>query len=335
MPNAVILATGSYVPERRVKTREMEAWTFENRLGQPYHVLAAEVIEKTGIEERRYAASDEATSDLAARAGKQALENAGVHPDDVDLVLLATSTPDYHVPKCAPLVAHKLGMHGVPAYDFGKDCTGFIEALEAASYYIRAERHERILVIGADICSRLVNPKNKASAILFGDGAGALLLGAGDEPERGFLLAVSGSQGEDYDKLYIPAGGSALPHNTELSDLQFRLVSDPDMVATFGRQTLAVGLERVLAERGLSPENLDLLVPHQASLRLIESVCQALDIPRTKVVMTADRFGNTGAASVAMALDTAQKDGRLKPGSLVGLVAFGAGLSWISALVRI
>ena len=238
------------------------------------------------------------------------------------------------MPKCAPLVAHKIGMHGVPAYDFGKDCTGFIEALEAASYYIRAERHERILVIGADKCSSIINPKNKACATTFGDGAGAVLLGATSDPERGFLQAVAGSQGEDFDKLYIPAGGSALPHSAELSEMQFRIVSDPDMVASFGRQVFAVAVERVLAERRLSPEDLDLLVPHQANLRLLEAACLALDLPLSKVVMTADRFGNTGAASVPMALDVAQKDGRLKPGALVGLVAFGAGMSWIAALLR-
>ncbi len=333
MPNAIITGTGRYLPARRLTNHDIEEWAFANRNGEEYHVLSDEIVQKTGIEERRLAETEK-TSDMAAEAGKHAIQSARLHPDDIDLVILATTTPDHSLPKCAPLVASKMGLHGVPAYDMGKDSTGFLEALEAAAYYVKGGRYEHVLVIGADKCSTFVNRRNKATAVLFGDGAGAVVLSATDEPNRGFLSAVAGSQGESYHELYIPVGGSAEPCEPGVQEEKCKLYMNGKAVAGFASQVFAVGVERVLADQQLVPENLDLLVPHQANLRIIESGAKAIDIPLSKVVLTVDKFGNTAAASVPIALDEAAKAGRLKPGYLVCFTAYGAGLSWITALFR-
>ncbi|RJO63058.1 MAG: beta-ketoacyl-ACP synthase III [Myxococcales bacterium] len=333
MPNAIIIGTGSYLPPKRLANKELEQWPFVNSKGESYTVSSAEIVGKTGIRERRVA-EEENTSDMAAEAGRRAIAAAGVHPDDVDLVLLATSTPDQKIPKTAPQVAAKIGLHGVPAYDFGKDCSGWIEALEAASYYIMAGRYEHILVIGADRCTSFINKSNKGTAVLFGDGAGAALLTATNDPNRGFLEAVAGSQGDHYDKLWVPVGGSALPYSPSLSGDHFFLKMDGKAIAGFASQVFAVGVERILAKRHFVPENLDLLIPHQANLRVIEAGAKALDLPMTKVVTTLETTGNTAAASVPIALDEAVRQNRLKPGYLLCLTGYGAGLSWIAALMR-
>ena len=333
MPNAIITGTGSYLPERRITNRDLRNWTFQNSKGEEYQVGRDEIITKTGIEERRYATS-ERTSDMAAEAGKKALDAAGIHRDDIDLVIVATSTPDYKIPKVAPLVATKIGMHGVPAYDYGKDCTGWTEAFEAASYFIMAGRYENIMVIGADKCSSFVNPRNKATAVIFGDGAGAAVVSATDEPERGFLSAEAGSQGESYDRLFVPVGGGAEPFDNSVMHGRDKLIMDGKSVAGYTSQVFAIGVERVLAAQQLVPENLDLLVPDQANLRIIEAGAKALDLPMSKVQITLDMTGNTAAASVPIALDEAVRAGKVKPGYLICLIAYGAGFSWISALMR-
>ena len=333
MPNAIISGTGSYLPERRLTNKDLESWTFVSSKGEEYLVSSDEILDKTGIGERRYT-DTEKTSDLAAEAGKQAIKAANIHHDEIDLVMLATSTPDYKIPKTAPYVASKIGMHGVAAYDFGKDPSGWIEALEAASYYIMAGRYNNILVIGADHCSSFVNPKNKGTAVIFGDGAGAVVLTATDEPDRGFLSAVAGSQGDSYDKLYVPVGGSAEAFSPDIQEGRDRLVMDGKAVTGYTSQVFAIGVERALAEQRMVAENLDLLIPHQSNLRIIEAGVKALDIPMSKVMITIGYTGNTVTASVPIALDVAVREGRLKPGHLLCLIAYGAGFSWISALFR-
>ncbi len=333
MPNAIITGTGSYLPNKKLTNKDLETWVFRNRGGDEYRVSGDEIVTKTGILERRLA-EEETTSDLAVQAGMRAISDAGIHPDDIDLVLLATSTPDYKIPKTAPLVATKLKLHSVPAYDFGKDCSGWTEAFEAACYYIMAGRYQHILVIGADKCSTFINGANKGTALLFGDGAGAVVLSASDDPGRGFLRAVAGSQGDSYDRLYVPVGGSTLPYRPDIEHGQDKLVMDGKAVAGYASQVLSVGVERVLAEEQMVPENLDLLIPHQSNLRIIEAGAKALDLPMSKVMLTIQHTGNTAAASVPIAIDAAVRDGRVKAGYLVCLLAYGAGFSWISALMR-
>jgi len=333
MPSAIITGTGSYLPEQRLTNQELEHWVFVNSKGDEYHVTSDEVVAKTGILERRIATT-ETLSYMAAEASKNAIKDAGLHPDDIDLVLLATTTPDYKLPKTSPLMAIKADMHGVAAYDFGKDSSGFLETLEAAAYYIIAGRYQNILVVGADKCSSFVNRRNKATTVIFGDGAGAVVLSAVEDPERGFLSAVAGSQGESFDKLLIPAGGSTewfSPHTPESRD---KLFMDGKAVAGYASQVFTMGVERVLAQEQLVPENLDVLIPHQANLRIIEAGAKALDFPMSKVIITLDKIGNTAAGSVPIAIDSAKKSGRLKNGNLVCLTAYGAGFSWIAALMR-
>lgn len=334
MLKAVITGTGSYLPERKVTNQDLEGWTFVNSKGEKYNVTSQEIIEKTGILQRRYEEEKTPLSEMAAIAGKRAIENARLHPDEIDLLLVATSTPDYTIPKVAPMTASKIEMHGLPAYDFGKDCTGFIEALEAASYYIQAGRYENILVIGAEKSSHFINPKNKATAVIFGDGAGAVVLSARENTDRGFLTAVAGSQGHSAEHLYVPMGGTKMPFQPGMAQESDKLIMNGKEVAGYASQVFAVGVERVLAQQQLVAENLDLLVPHQSNLRIIEAGAKALDIPMSKVIITIDKLGNTAAASIPTALDIAVKDGRIKEGYLLSFVAYGAGFSWIAALLR-
>jgi 3-oxoacyl-[acyl-carrier-protein] synthase-3 len=334
MPNAIIAGTGHYLPDKRLTNRELENWIFRSSKGEDYRVSSDEIQMRTGILQRHLAREDETTSDMAAEAAKRAISSSGLHPDDIDLVMVATSTPDYKIPKVAPLVAAKAGLHGVGAYDFGKDCTGFVEALEAASYFVQGGRYQHILVVGADKCSSFVNPKNKGTAVIFGDGAGAAVVSSTEQHGRGFLSAVAGSQGETFDRLYIPMGGSAMPFSRDLEEGKDRLVMDGKSVAGYASQVFAVGVERVLSQERMVAENLDLLIPHQANLRIIESGAKALDLPMSKVYLTIEKTGNTAAASVAIALDMANHDGKLKPGNLVAFIAYGAGLNWMAALFR-
>lgn len=334
MPNAIITGTGHYLPERRLTNRDLEGWVFRSSKGEEYHVTSDEIQAKTGIGQRHIARDDEATSDLAAAAAKRAIDAAGLHPDDIDLVFVATSSPDFRIPKVAPLVAYKAGLHGVGAYDFGKDCTGFLEALEAASYFIQGGRYRHILVVAAEKSSSFIDRANKGTAVLFGDGAGAVVVSATDAHDRGFLSAVAGSQGESYDRLYIPEGGSASPFSPDTVPGRERLVMDGKSVAGYASQVFAVGVERVLAQERMTAEGLDLLVPHQANLRIIEAGARALDLPLSKVYLTVEKTGNTAAASVAIALDMAVREGRIKPGQLIGFIAYGAGLNWMAALFR-
>jgi len=334
MPEAIIAGTGAYVPARKLTNEDLAKLNFENSQGEIYTIEPDEIFQKTGIRERHLAAEGQTTSDMAAQAVKSAIGNAGLDPDDVDLLLFATSTPDYKIPKSAPVVALKAGLYGIPSYDFGKDCTGFVEALEAASYYIKAGRYRNIVVAAADHCSSFIDYTNKGTAVIFGDGAGAVVLSATEEPRRGFLRAVAGSQGEGFNKLYIPAGGDAMPFGPFIEQGLDKLQMDGRAVFGYAAQVFAVGVEKVLSEERLVPGDLDLLVPHQSNRRIIEDAIRALDIPLAKVVIDIEKMGNTASATIPIALHHAVQDGRLKNSDLVCLIGYGAGLSWIAALLR-
>ena len=314
---AGLLGTGAYLPPRRVTNAELEARDYVSSGGQRFTLPPGEIEARTGIRTRHHA--DVPTSELAARAGAEALADAGLTAADVDLVLVATSTPDHPVPKVAPRVAHLMGATGVAAWDAGKDCTGYLEALETAHQLVRAGARERVLVVAAERMTSLVDPANKATAVVFGDGAGAAVVGP--VREGGWLGSVGGTAGELADRLYVPTRDGWL-------------AMDGKAVAEFASGILPHALARVTARFGVTVDAIDLVVPHQANLRILEKAAASLGWPLERLVINVDRYGNAGAASLAIALHEARRTGRLRPGALVALAGYGAGISWMAALLR-
>jgi 3-oxoacyl-[acyl-carrier-protein] synthase-3 len=314
---ANILGTGIFLPERRVTNAELEAREYASSSGERFTLPVGEIEARTGIRERYY--SDLPTSELAARAGAAALADAGLTIADVDLVLVATSTPDHPSPKTAPRVAHLLGANGVAAWDAGKDCTGFLEALETAHQFVRVGARERVLVIAADRMTTLFEPTNKATALVFGDGAGAAVVGP--VAEGGWLGSVGGTAGDQVDKLYVPARDAWLS-------------MDGKAVFDFASGILPHALTRVTEAFDLPLDAIDLVVPHQANLRILEKAVATLGWPRERFVINVDRYGNTAAAAVAIALHEAHSTGRIRPGMLVAMAGYGAGIAWMASLFR-
>jgi len=291
------------------------------------------IRERTGIRERHIAASGEACSDLAVQAGRRALAAAGLAASDLDLILVATCTGDYPLPATACLVQHKLGATKAAACDLSAACCGFVYALSVADAYVRTGmRH--VLVIGSEVMSAITDWSDRNTCILFGDGAGAAVVSASDG-ERGILSTHLRSDGSLCELITVPAGGSRTP-------LSEQVVADrTHFIKMKGNETFKVAvrtLEEIaretLAANHLQVEDLDLYVPHQANMRILKAVMERLGLPLEKVMLNLEQYGNTSAASIPIALDEAVRAGRIRDGSLVMLGAFGAGLTWASALIR-
>ena len=320
-----VIGTGAYLPERRLTNEELERMV---------ETTDRWIVERTGIRERRIAAPEEATSDLASTAARQALTASGVTASSVELIIVATATPDMLFPSTACLVQDRLGAKQAFAFDLSAACTGFLYALAVADQYIRAGTYRTILVIGAEVLSRMIDWTDRSTCILFGDGAGAVVLQA-DQGTRGILSTHLHSDGALWDLIHIPGGGSRRPPSVET------LANRMNFVKMKGSETFRVAvraLEEVAREaltaNGLSPEELSLIIPHQANLRILQAVAERLAVPEGKVVINVDRYGNTSAASIPIALDEAVRGGRVKPDDLLLLEAFGAGLTWGAAIVR-
>jgi 3-oxoacyl-[acyl-carrier-protein] synthase-3 len=318
-----VLGCGGYLPERIVTNAE---------LAQRLDTSDEWIVQRTGIRERRIAAEGELTSDLAVRACRRALEAGGLDGAAVDLVVLATATPDNTFPATAAKVAAQLGVRsGVPAFDVQAVCTGFVYALAVADNFLRLGQAKRALVIGAETFSRILDWEDRGTAVLFGDGAGAMLLEAapseGSLAERGVLATRLHADGTGYALLQVD-GGPSSSGTTGLLRMEGREIFRHAVVR------LAEVVDETLAAVGLSAAELDWLVPHQANRRIIDAMGRRLGLPAERVVITIDRHANTSAASVPLALAEATGDGRLKPGQLVLLEAMGGGLTWGAALLR-
>lgn len=321
---ARITGTGSYAPSRIMTNAELERMV----------ATSDEWIrERTGIRERHIAASGEACSDLAVQAGRRALAAAGIAASDLDLILVATCTGDYPVPATACLVQHQLGATKAAACDLAAACCGFVYALSVADAYVRTGmRH--VLVIGSEVMSAITDWTDRNTCILFGDGAGAAVVSA-SEGERGILSTHLRSDGSLCDLIAVPGGGSRTPPSEKV------VAERTNFVKMKGNETFKVAvrtLEEIaretLAANQLQVEDLDLYVPHQANVRILKAVMERLGLPLEKVMLNLERYGNTSAASIPIALDEAVRAGRVQDGSLVMLGAFGAGLTWASALIR-
>lgn len=283
---------------------------------------------RTGIRQRRVAGADTATSDLAAAAAYKALAAAGVKPEEVDLIIVATASPDMLFPSTACLVQAKLGAGQAAAFDVSAGCTGFIYGLTTAVQFIRTGLYETALVIGAETLSKLTNWKDRSTCVIFGDAAGAVVLRPA-EAGKGFLSFVLGADGNGGDLLKLPAGGSRLPASPEtVAAGQHYIHMAGNEVFKFAVRIMEDASLAALAKAGLAKEEIDYLIPHQANSRIIEAAAKRLKLPPEKVHMNVSDYGNTSSASVAVALDEALRVGKIKPGDRIVLVAFGAGLTW-------
>lgn len=325
MPRTRLIGTGSYLPARVLANTDIERMVDTSDQW---------IVERTGIRERRIAADAEATSDLAIEAGRRALDAAGVRPEDLDAVLVATATPDMLFPATACLVQARLGASRAFAFDLGAACTGFLYGLSIADQYIRSGAARTILLIGAEVLSRVIDWTDRSTCILFGDGAGAVVLRA-ESGERGVLSTHLHADGTLWDFIHVPGGGSRCPPSEQM--LHERL----QFIRMRGGETFKVAVRALedtaweaLKANGVTVNDVALMVPHQANRRIIEAVGERLGLPLGRVVMNLDRVGNTSAASIPLALDDAVRAGRVSPGDLLLFVAFGAGLTWGSALVR-
>ncbi len=319
-----IVSTGSYVPEPIVTNDELHTrFGFDSNW----------VYQRTGIRERRHAPPEMATSDLAIRAAQQAMERAGVGPADIDLVLVGTFTPDMSFPSTACLVQDRLGICA-PAVDLQAACAGFMYAFVTGMQFVATGCSKLALVIGADCNSRILNPADQRTYPLFGDGAGAVLLARG-EPHQGLVSYTLGADGSGGPLLQRPMGGSRMPFACEHLDQGAQyLQMDGRAVFKWAIRLVDDSIRDVLEHAKMTVEDLDVVVLHQANIRIINAAADALKLSRKKLVLNLDRYGNTSGGSIPLALDEAVVDGRVKAGDHVLLCGFGAGLAWGTALVR-
>jgi 3-oxoacyl-[acyl-carrier-protein] synthase III len=321
---ARITGTGSYIPAKVLTNVELERMVATSDQW---------INERTGIRERHLVGPDEACSDLAVKAAERALKAAGVSAAELDLILLATCTGDYPLPATACLIQHRLGATRAAACDVSAACCGFVYALSVADAYVRTGmRH--VLVIGSEVMSGITDWTDRNTCILFGDGAGAAVVSASDG-ERGILSSHLRSDGALCDLIIVPGGGSRNPPSEKVvaERMQFIKMKGNETFKVAVR-TLEDIARETLAANNLTVKDLDLYVPHQANLRILTAVADRLGLPLEKVMLNLDRYGNTSAASIPIALDEAVHAGRIKDGSLVMVGAFGAGLTWASALIR-
>lgn len=322
---ASIIGTGSYVPERIMTNADLE---------KIVETSDEWIFTRTGIRERRIAGLEEPTSDLATKAAKAAMGNAGITPEEIDLIICATVTPDMFFPSTACFVQSKIGAVNAACFDISAACSGFLFGIETARQFIATGTYNTVLVIGADKLSSIVDWNDRNTCVLFGDGAGAAIL-RHREGGQGILASRMGSNGNLADILYIPGGGSACPVTAE------NAAEKPAAIRMNGRETYKHAVTAmvgasvdVLADAGITANNITCFIPHQANLRIIEAIASRLDVVMDRFHVNLDLYGNTSAAAVAIALDEAARAGRFQQGDKILMVVFGGGLTWASCVVE-
>lgn len=326
-PLSRILGTGAYAPDRVLTNADLEKLV---------DTSDAWISERTGIRERRIAADHQASSDLALVAAERALQAAGLTARDLDMIIVGTVTPDTPMPACAVWLQQKLGAPAIPAFDVSAACAGFLYAMSIGDQFIRSGSLRHVLVVGVELLSRILNWQDRTTCVLFGDGAGAAVLGPSNGDGRGVLSTRLYTDASLASSLCIPAGGSKERLGPEA------LAEQRDKVHMVGQDIFKVAVKNLtsasreaLEHAALQPEQVSWVVPHQANLRIIAQVAQRLAIPLDRFVLNIDRYGNTSSASIPLALDEGIRDGRIRSGETVLMCALGAGISWASALVRI
>jgi 3-oxoacyl-[acyl-carrier-protein] synthase III len=320
-----IIGTGSYLPEKVLTNKDLENMV---------DTTDKWIVSRTGIRERRIAAEDQASSDLAVEASRKALEAAGVTADQLDLIIVATVTPDMMFPATACLLQDRLGAKKAAAFDLSAACSGFLYGIATASQFIQSGMYRYALVVGVDCLSKITNWEDRNTCVLFGDGAGAVVLGPVEEGS-GFLSFELGADGSGGDLLKQPAGGSRLPASRDTVDGRLHTISMAGReVFKFAVRVMGNAAEEALAKAGMTKEDIDFLVPHQANTRIIDAAVKRFGLSEEKVIINLDRFGNMSSASIPVALDEALHQGRIKKGNTLVLVGFGGGLTWGAAVLK-
>ena len=324
--SVVIEGTGSYTPNT-IKTN--------SDLAEIVDTSDEWIFTRTGIKERRIAANNESPSDMGAAAARRALEAAKLGASDIDLVIVATITPDMPFPSTACLVQTKLGIKDAVCMDIEAACSGFVYIMEVAASMLRSGRYRHALIIGTEKLSSILDWEDRTTCVLFGDGAGAAILGPSDTPDIGLLDFKLGSDGAQGDVLYMPGGGSANPAALDsINDRLHFLKMRGREVFKLAVKVMEQAAQEILEQNGLEPDQLSCLIPHQANLRIIELLSSRLNVPMGRFYLNLEKYGNTSAASIPIALDEAIRSGRTVPGDYTLLVAFGAGLTWGAALLK-
>ncbi|MCK7543087.1 ketoacyl-ACP synthase III [Marinobacter bryozoorum] len=321
MPYARITGTGSYLPENALTNKDLEKMV---------DTTDQWIRERTGISQRHVAAPDQTTVDLAEVAARRAAEAAGVELQDIDLIVFATSTPDKIFPSCACILQARLGIQGCPAFDIQAVCSGFVYALSVADKFVRTGSSRKALVVGAEVFSRIVNWEDRGTCVLFGDGAGAVILEA--DEETGILSTHIHADGQYEELLHVPCGIASNYDQVKAGKAFIEMKGNE--VFKVAVNTLGKIVDETLAANQMEKSDIDWLVPHQANLRIIAATAKKLNMSMDQVVVTVDQHGNTSAASIPLALDVAVRDGRIKRNEVVLLEAFGGGFTWGSALLR-
>lgn len=328
MPDRIgLLGFGSYTPSRVMTNEDWSALI---------NTTDEWILSRTGIRERHFAADDESTVDLAAHAAEKALADAGMTADDVDEIIVASDTPEVYTPDTAAYLQHRLGAREITAYDLGgSGCAGFVLALDIAKTRVQAAA-KRILVVGVELISRLMDWNDRSTCVLFGDAAGAVVVGRGDQVRAELLAASAGTDGSAADILTLETGGTRRPFTLAEAQKggQHDIVMNGREVFRHAVHRMCEAAEKVLAQAGRMKDEIALLIPHQANLRIIEAVRSRMGLSEQQVFVNVDRYGNTGSATVPLALDEARQEGRIKPGDLVVLTAFGAGFHWAGAALQ-
>jgi 3-oxoacyl-[acyl-carrier-protein] synthase-3 len=314
-----VIGTGKYVPEKILTNKDLEAIV---------ETSDEWIVSRTGIQERHIAAPEQATSDLAYEAAIKALESAGMTAQDLDLIIVATITPDMAFPSTACILQDKLGAKGAAAFDLSAACSGFVYGLATATSFIQTGIFNNALIIGADCLSRITDYTDRNTCVLFGDGAGAVVIG--EVPAgRGFQSFDLGAEGAGGGLLKLEAGGSRLPASAHtVESKQHYIYMNGREVFKFAVRVMGTATVDVLKKAGLSKDDIDLFVPHQANIRIIQSAMQRLDLPEEKVIINVHKYANTSAASIPLALVEAAEEGRMKEGDRILMVGFGGGLTW-------
>jgi len=320
-----IISTGSYLPEKILTNADLEKMV---------DTSDEWITERTGIKERRIANGNQVASDLAYEASKVALERAGLKTKDIDLIIAATVTGDMPFPSTACILQDKLCEKNAAAFDINAACSGFLYGLYIADGFIRSGMHKRILVVGTEVLSKITDWNDRTTCVLFGDGAGAVIIEPTEE-NRGIISMSINSDGSMWELLYLPGGGSRFPSSKDSIDGGLHYIKmKGNETFKFAVRTLEDLVVKILKENKLKPSQLSLLIPHQANLRIIQATADRLGIPMDKVLVNLDRYGNTSAASIPIALDEAVTTGRINDGDYILLEAFGGGITWASALIK-
>lgn len=324
--SVVVSGTGAYLPANVLSNDD---------LTRMVDTSDEWIVTRTGIRERRIAAPGETTSDMAATASRRAIEDAGLKPEDIDLLVLATITPDMLFPSTACILQTKLGLRNIPAFDVEAACSGFLYVLDIAQAMLRAGNFKHALIVGAEKLSSIVDWNDRSTCVLFGDGAGAAVLSRSATPGVGVISSILGSDGSGGEMLFMPGGGAVRPATEEsVRARQHFLKMNGKEVFKVAVRIMEKAAREILEQHDLSPADVALVVPHQANIRIIEMLASRLSIPLERFGLNIDRLGNTSAASIPLVLDEARRADRIASGDVILMVAFGAGVTWGASLLR-